>query len=47
MTELEEKLISYAEMEIDNKCEYEGPNNVLPGLLEFGFTKEELIEMCF
>lgn len=47
MTKLEEKLVSYANVMIDNECEYEGPNRVLPGLLEFGFTKKELIKMGF
>ncbi len=47
MTKLQEKLVSYADMTIENRCEYEGPNRVLPGLLEFGFTKKELIKMHF
>ena len=47
MTELEKKLVNYANFTIDNRCEWEGPNRVLPGLLDFGFTKEELIEMNF
>lgn len=47
MTKLEEKLVSYANVMIDNRCEYEGPNRVLPDLLEFGFTKKELLKMKF
>lgn len=47
MTKLQEKLVSYANMTIENECDYEGPNSVLPGLLEFGFTKKELIKMGF
>lgn len=47
MTNLERKLISYANNTIDNACEWEGPNIVLPRLLEFGFTKKDLIAMGF
>ena len=47
MTNLERKLVSYANNVIDNACEWEGPNSVLPRLLEFGFTKKELIKMHF
>lgn len=47
MTKLEEKLVSYANMTIDNECEYESPNRVLPKLLDFGFTKKELLKMGF
>ena len=47
MTDLEKKLVNYANSIIDSKSEWEGPNNVIPGLLEFGFTKEELITMGF
>lgn len=47
MTELEKKLIKYANSVIDDKCDWEGPTRVLPELVEFGFTKEELIEMRF
>ena len=47
MTNLERKLVSYANMKIDDACDWEGPNRVLPGLLEFGFTKKELIKMGF
>lgn len=47
MTNLEKKLIAYANNVIDSRCEWEGPNNVLPGLVKFGFTKDELDEMGF
>lgn len=47
MTKLQEKLVEYANNMIDNRCEWEGPNEVLPGLLEFGFTKKELLKMKF
>lgn len=47
MTKLQEKLVEYANNMIDNRCEWEGPNEVLPGLLEFGFTKKELLKMQF
>jgi len=47
MTNLERKLVSYANNAIDNACEWEGPNRVLPRLLEFGFTKKELVKMHF
>ena len=47
MTKLEEKLISYANMMIDNECEWERPNRVIPKLLDFGFTKKELMKLKF
>jgi len=47
MTNLEKKLIAYANNVIDSKCEWEGANNVLPDLVKFGFTKDELNEMGF
>jgi hypothetical protein len=47
MTNLEKKLIAYANNVIDSRSEWEGPNNVLPGLVEFGFIRDELIEMGF
>ncbi len=47
MTNLERKLVAYANNMIDNACEWEGPNHVLPRLLDFGFTKKELIKMGF
>lgn len=47
MTNLEKKLIAYANNVIDSRCEWDGPNNVLPGLVEFGFTKDELNKMGF
>lgn len=47
MTKLEEKLISYANMMIDNECEWESPNRVIPKLLDFGFTKKELMKLKF
>lgn len=47
MTNLEKKLIAYANNVIDSKCEWEGPYRVLPGLVEFGFTKDELNKMGF
>ena len=47
MTKLEKKLISYANHKIDNECEWGEIKEVIKELLEFGFTKEELIEMQF
>jgi len=47
MTNLEKKLIAYANYSIDAICEWEGPNRVLQDLVKFGFTKDELIEMKF
>ena len=47
MTNLQKKLIDYANWKISMDCEWDGPNEVLPGLVEFGFTRDELIEMGF
>lgn len=47
MKELEKKLIAYANTIISDRCEWEGPNKVLQDLVEFGFTRDELIEMSF
>ena len=47
MTILEKKLIAYANNIINSKCEWEGPNNVLPDLINNDFTRDELIKMGF
>ena len=47
MTKLERKLISYANITINNKCEITRPSEVCYELLDFGFTKAELLKMGF
>lgn len=44
MTDLEKKLIDYANAVIDNMCESQGVDVAIDDLIAFGFTKEELTE---
>ena len=47
MNDLEKKLVAYANNIINSRCEWEGPSNVLPDLINNDFTRDELIEMGF
>jgi len=47
LTSIEEKLLGWANDKIDSECELRKPAAVIADLAEYGFTRDELIEMDF
>jgi hypothetical protein len=47
LTSIEEKLLGWANDKIDSECELRKPAAVIADLAEYGFNRDELIEMDF
>lgn len=47
LTSIEEKLLDWTSDKIDSECELRKPAAVIADLAEYGFTRDELIEMYF
>ena len=47
LTSIEEKLLGWANSKIDSECELRKPAAVIADLAEYGFNRDELIEMGF
>jgi hypothetical protein len=47
LTSTEAKLLGWANDKIDSECEFRGPATAIADLAEYGFNRDELIEMGF